>query len=186
MASTNFPSLSGLLVNLRRLSADDAQHIVRLMSYNISKNLYEVPYPYTIEDAVNFIRSSDKDFELLRAIYFAIDYKEHESGNNCQKLVGAMGLKNIDLANKTANIGYWIGEEYWGKGIATECVRLVIEYAFSELKLEKVSAYVYPENKASMRILEKNGLKKNGEMNEYHSMSRTNRTSLKYVIQKNR
>ena len=139
-----------------------------------------------LEDAVNFIRSSDKDFELLRAIYFAIDYKEHESGNNCQKLVGAMGLKNIDLANKTANIGYWIGEEYWGKGIATECVRLVIEYAFSELKLEKVSAYVYPENKASMRILEKNGLKKNGEMNEYHSMSRTNRTSLKYVIQKNR
>jgi RimJ/RimL family protein N-acetyltransferase len=45
-------------------------------------------------------------------------------------LVGSIGLKNMDLINKKANLGYWIGEEYWGRGIATECVGLIIDYAF--------------------------------------------------------
>ena len=186
MIFTNFPRLSGPLVNLRRLSADDAEYIVRIMSYNISKNMYDVPYPYTKEDAVNFIRSSDRDFDSLRAIHFAIDYKGYESGNNLQQFVGIIGLKNIDLVNKTTNLGYWIGEGYWGKGIATECVKLVIKYGFSELKLKEVSAYVYPENKGSIRVLEKNDLKRNEEVNEYHSVSRTYRNLLKFVIQRSK
>lgn len=156
------------------------------MSYNISKSLYEVPYPYTIEDAINFILASDKDFDSLRAIHFAIDYNMYESGNSFQRIIGIISLKNIDLINKKANLGYWIGEEFWGKGIATECVKLVIRYGFSELKLEKVSACVYPENKASIRVLEKNGLIRIGEINEYRSISKTFRNSLKYVVQKNR
>ena len=64
---------------------------------------------------------------------------------------GAIGLKNIDLINKKANLGYWIGEQYWGRGITTECVGLTIDYAFSpELGLKEISAYVFPENKASI------------------------------------
>jgi hypothetical protein len=70
------------------------------MSYNISKSLYEVPYPYTIEDAINFILASDKDFDSLRAIHFAIDYKRYESRSSSQRFVGVIGLKNIDLVNK--------------------------------------------------------------------------------------
>jgi RimJ/RimL family protein N-acetyltransferase len=52
------------------------------------------------------------------------------------------------------------------------------------LGLDEVSAYAFPENKASIRILEKNGMKKKGEVNEYHKMSGSYRNSLKYVIQK--
>jgi ribosomal-protein-alanine N-acetyltransferase len=157
------------------------------MSYNISKSLYEVPYPYTIEDAINFILASDKDFDSLRAIHFAIDYNMYDdSGNSFQRIIGIISLKNIDLINKKANLGYWIGEEFWGKGVATECVKLVIGYGFTELKLDKVSACVYPENKASIRVLEKNGLSRNEEINEYCSISKTFRNSLKYVVRKNR
>jgi [ribosomal protein S5]-alanine N-acetyltransferase len=156
------------------------------MSYNISKSLYEVPNPYTIEDAINFILASDKDFDSLRAIHFAIDYNIYESGNSFQRIIGIISLKNVDLINKKANLGYWIGEGFWGKGIATECVKLVIGYGFTELKLDKVSACVYPENKASIRVLEKNGLSRNGEINEYCSISKTFRNSLKYVVHKNR
>jgi RimJ/RimL family protein N-acetyltransferase len=71
-------------------------------------------------------------------------------------VVGCIGLKNIDLVSRKANLGYWIGEQYWGRGIATECVALVIDYAFSsDLELKEISAYVFPENKASIRVLEK-------------------------------
>ena len=58
MTQLSFPYLSGKLVNLRELSIDDATAIVSLMNYEIAKNLYEVPYPYRIDDALNFIKSS--------------------------------------------------------------------------------------------------------------------------------
>jgi ribosomal-protein-alanine N-acetyltransferase len=96
-------------------------------------------------------------------------------------LVGSIGLKNIDLINKKANLGYWIGKHYWGKGIASECVGSIINYAFSsELGLRELIAYVFPENKASIRVLEKNDMKKDGEANEYHEISERYRNSLKY------
>lgn len=53
-------------------------------------------------------------------------------------------------------MGYWIGESFWGNGIASESVELIINYAFSVLKLEEVYAYVYSQNKRSIRVLEKN------------------------------
>jgi ribosomal-protein-alanine N-acetyltransferase len=182
MASADFPKLFGVVVNLRELSINDAEDIVCLMSYNVSKYLYEVPNPYTIEDAINFIKSAHSDFNSLTALHFAIEYRDTSEPANNLVFVGAISLKNIDLVNKKADLGYWIGEQYWGRGIATECVRLVIHYALSELELEEVSAYVFPDNKASIRVLEKNGMKKKGQVNEYHKISGRYRISLKYVI----
>ena len=185
MVPKAFPILDGILVNLREVSINDAQDIAHLMSYNISKYLWEVPNPYSVEDALNFIKSAHNDFNSLKALHFAIEYKgESKPGNNVV-FVGAISLKNIDLVNKKANLGYWIGEQYWGRGIATECIRLIIDYAFSaELRLKELSAYVFPENKASIRVLEKNGMKKIEEVNEYHKMSRRYLNSLKYMIRK--
>ena len=179
-----FPRLEGVLINLRELSLNDAQTISRLMSYDISKYLYEVPDPYSVQDALEFIKKAHNDFESLSALHFAIEYKgrsELKDNNNHPVLVGSIGLKNIDLFNKKANLGYWIGKQYWGKGIASECVGLIINYAFSsDLGLRELIAYVFSENKASIRVLEKNGMKKDGEANEYHEISKRYRNSLKY------
>lgn len=175
-----FPKISVEFINLRELSIDDATNIVNLMSYDIAKCLYEVPYPYTIEDALNFIKSSYNNFRLHKAITFAIDYK-----NNSQSihlLVGTIGIKDIDYINKKANIGYWIGKQYQGKGIATECVKLVVNYAFDVLELEEISAYVFPDNNSSIRVLEKNGFEKTKKVNEYHPISKNYRNSLVYII----
>ena len=183
-----FPRLTGVLVNLRELSINDAQSIAELMNYNISKYLYDVPDPYSVQDALNFINKAHNEFESLSALHFAIEYKgmSELKNNNYPVLVGSIGLKNMDLINKKADLGYWIGEKYWCRGIATECVRLVIDYAFSssDLGLRELIAYVFPENKASIWVLEKNGMKKKGEVNEYHEISKRNRTSLQYTIMK--
>ena len=87
---------------------------------------------------------------------------------------GSISPKNTKLINKKENLGYWIGEEYWGRGIAAECVGLIIDYAFSssDLGLREAIAFVFPKNKDSIRVLEKNGMKKKGEVNEYHEMSK--------------
>jgi ribosomal-protein-alanine N-acetyltransferase len=187
MVLNTFPRLIGVLVNLRKHSVNDAQAIANLMNYNISKYLYEVPNPYSIQDALNFINTAHDDFESLSTLHLTIEYKGmSELRDNYPVFVGSIGLKNIDLINKKADLGYWIGEEYWGRGIATECVGLMINYAFdsSDLGLREVIAYVFPENKASIRVLEKNGMKKKGEVNEYHELSKRCRTSLQYIIMK--
>jgi ribosomal-protein-alanine N-acetyltransferase len=177
-----FPKISGLLVNLRELSINDAVDISRLMTYNISKSLWQVPFPYTVENAVNFINSCHRDFKSLKAVNFAIQYKYNPEAVN--RLVGTISLKNIDSDNKKANVGYWIGEQYWGNGIATESVELVINYAFSVLGLEEIYAYVYSENKASIRVLEKNGMTKKEEVNEYNKMSGRYKNTIKFAIQR--
>ena len=181
MTHLSFPRLYGKLVNLRKLSIDDAITLVNLMNYEISKYLYEVPYPYKIDDALNFIKSSCDDFKLHKAINFAIEYKNKSESSNL--LVGTIGIKDIDYVNKKANIGYWIGKKYQDKGIATECIKLVVNYAFDILELEKISAFVFPNNNSSIRVLEKNGfVKTTTQVKEYHSMSNSYRTSLIYII----
>jgi hypothetical protein len=64
------------LIILRELSMDDAITIVNHMSYDIAKYLYEVPYPYKIDDALNFINSSYKNFSLQNRIIFGIEYED--------------------------------------------------------------------------------------------------------------
>jgi RimJ/RimL family protein N-acetyltransferase len=179
---TCFPKIKGLLVDLRELSINDARDISHLMTYNISKSLWQVPFPYTGENAQNFINSSHRDFKSVKAVNFAIQYKNNLGDVN--RLVGIISLKNIDSDNRKANVGYWVGELYWGNGIATESVALVINYAFSVLGLEEVYAYVYSENKASIRVLEKNGMTKKGMVNEYNEMSGRYKNTIKFAIQR--
>jgi RimJ/RimL family protein N-acetyltransferase len=180
MISLFFPKVFGELVNLRELTMDDATTIVNLMDYEIVKYLYEVPYPYKIDDALKFIKSSFDIFKLCKAITFGIEY--NNTLESKLLLVGTIGIKDIDYINKKANIGYWIGKQYQGKGIATECIKLVVNYAFDILKLEEISAYVFPENNPSIRILEKNGFVKMYEVNEYHPLSNRYRKSLIYTL----
>lgn len=159
---------------------DDAITLVSLMNYEISKYLYEVPYPYKIDDALNFIKSSYEYFKLHKAITFGIEYKNTLESKLL--LVGTIGIKDIDYVNKKANIGYWIGKQYQGKGIATECIKLVVNYAFDVFKLKEIPAYVFPENNSSIRVLEKNGFLKTNEVNENHSLSNQYRKSLIYTL----
>lgn len=177
-----FPKLFGTLVNLREILINDAQDITHLlMNYNVSKHLWEIPNPYSIDDALEFIKCANSDFNTLKALHFAIESKIIPRSRNNLKFVGTISIKKIDLVNKKADLGYWIGEQYWGRGIGTECLKLIIDYAFSaELGLKQLCAYVFPDNKASIRVLEKNGMNKIREVNEYHKLSGRDRTSFIY------
>jgi ribosomal-protein-alanine N-acetyltransferase len=80
---------------------------------------------------------------------------------HADKYIGTASLHNIDWITQKAEIGYIIGDKgYWGKGLATEIVNLLCDYAFNRLGLNKLNADVVEENIASARVLEKNGFKK--------------------------
>ncbi|MFY9228802.1 MAG: GNAT family protein, partial [Bacteroidales bacterium] len=66
-------------------------------------------------------------------------------------------VRQTDVYKLSAEIGYWIGEPYWGMGIATKAVRLITEYGFNTLGLVRIYTGVFDFNKASQRVLEKAG-----------------------------
>jgi RimJ/RimL family protein N-acetyltransferase len=110
------------------------------------------PFPYTPADAKNWIRLATTNG--LNYV-FAIDVDGFA--------VGAIGLHpGDDVHRHSAEIGYWLGEEYWGRGIVTEAVVAVTEYAFASLGMARVHAEVFHWNAASMRVLEKAGYAREG------------------------
>jgi [ribosomal protein S5]-alanine N-acetyltransferase len=151
-----FPTFGSKLVRLRQLRYEDIQTIPRLVTAHVVQYLVHMPYPYETEDARRFINKSRRNFRLKKELNFAIDLIEN--GN----LVGVISLQRIDNVNKSGQIGYWIGKKYWNMGLATESINLLINYAFRVLRLHKVYANVLATNRASIRVLEKNGLKKEG------------------------
>ena len=105
------------------------------------------PHPYTVHDAIQWIGYNS---DLKPVQNFAIIYKGDIAGS-----VGML-LKD-DVYRKSVEVGYFIGEAFWGKGIATKAVELIIEYIQREFDMVRITAEVFEHNKASMRVLEKVG-----------------------------
>lgn len=110
------------------------------------------PHPYGLKDAERFIdfATGKKKGEI-----FAIEFEGKLTG------FGGVHLQE-DVYRRTGEIGYWLGEEFWGKGIATEAVKLLVQYGFEELELIRIFAGVFEHNLGSMRVLEKVGFEKEG------------------------
>ncbi len=115
---------------------------------NIWNNLRNyIPHPYTIEDAEKFINTQ---IEIFPTLNFAI--------LNEEKIVGGIGITLLDdVYAMNVELGYWIAEPFWGKGIATIAVGLMTQYVLETFAINRIVAEVFDYNKASMRVLEKNG-----------------------------
>jgi [ribosomal protein S5]-alanine N-acetyltransferase len=108
------------------------------------------PYPYAFEDAVSFINMVQENYPNL---VFAIEADG--------VIVGSIGIfPGEDIYCSTVELGYWIGQEYWGRGIATAALTLMIEYTFANFLYNKIKAHVFHTNNPSMRVLEKCGFHK--------------------------
>ncbi len=84
--------------------------------------------------------------------------------NSSNEMIGLIGLHKIDWYSRFAEIRYWIWKEYWGKGYATEAVKLILKYAFEILNLEEAFARVDEINIPSRKVLEKNSFKLVGRL----------------------
>jgi RimJ/RimL family protein N-acetyltransferase len=138
-------------IKLRPWSFDDLDLLVKFANNKkIADNLTDAfPYPYTRDDGIDFLNRF-KDDEPLRAFAIEVD------GIPC----GAIGIHpQLDIHRKNAEIGYWLAEEYWGKGIMTEAVRMIVSYGFKAFDINRIFARPFAPNVASQKVLEKAGLK---------------------------
>ena len=166
-SSDLFPILKGENVKLRQLCRKDAKRITKLLTQEVSYCLKAIiPNPYKIEDALNFINKSHSNFKSKKGFIFGIDFRGATVELSSSPFVGIISIENIDHINRNAEVGYWIGKEYWNRGIATESLALVIDYAFNILDLHKLYASVFVQNAASIHVLEKCNLRREGELHE--------------------
>ena len=162
------------MIILRSLAESDAVPLQELAdNENVSRYLtYLFPFPYTLDDAVWWIETGSMEDD---GVCQAIDYDG--------RFVGVVGLKpQVGWRDHIAEIGYWVGEPYWGRGIGTAALREMTRQAFSDLDFRKLFAPVLAPNTASMRILEKCGyereailrdeVRKHGRYYDVHQFAR--------------
>ena len=124
-------------------------------SEDFSKNLFNISFPFSEEQAKIWFKSCDLGYETEEAIRFAIREK------GIGKLIGIIGI-HINKEHHKAEIGYWLGKDFWGKGILTETLMAVIQFGFTELKLNKIFATHFLYNPASGKVMQKAGMKYEG------------------------
>ncbi len=145
-----------LILRLHR--EEDIPVLARLLgAEEVAATTLRVPHPYTEADARAFLKAQESP-----ASKFAIV----EISTN--ELVGGIGL-SIDERHMHAELGYWIGVPYWGKGYATEAAREMVRHGFEELKLNRIFAGVFTGNPASEQVLKKIGFKHEGTLRQHFS-----------------
>jgi len=149
-----------LRVGLREWKPEDAPELTAAINNKkVLDNLRDgIPYPYTKKDADEFISgtlSAEKDSQYA----FAITY----DGN----VIGSIGVfRKENVHRLTAELGYYIAEPYWGKGIMTEAVKRICAYIFENTNIVRIFAEPYARNAASCRVLEKAGFQFEGTLRQ--------------------
>jgi [ribosomal protein S5]-alanine N-acetyltransferase len=141
-------------ITLRKLTyADRFDLAEQANNINVSQNLRDAfPNPYTLNDAEFFIKNiANNEKNHIFGIFY--------EGNYC----GNTGLHpGEDVYRLSAELGYFIGEKFWNKGITSRAVKLITDFGFYELNIVKIYAGIFEFNHPSMRVLEKCGFKLEG------------------------
>ncbi len=112
------------------------------------------PYPYTEADAQAFL-AAVATLNLRTTFAIATD----------EEAIGGIGLEfGADIHRFTAELGYWLGEPFWGRGIMTDAVRRLTAWAFENFEVHRIYASVFAGNQASARVLEKAGFQREGHL----------------------
>jgi RimJ/RimL family protein N-acetyltransferase len=142
------------MIALREYADSDLERLVNSANNeNVSRYLvYTFPYPYTRADAERWIGTGSKQNGAITRV---IEYQG--------LFVGSVGITpQSGWREHLGEIGYWVAEDYWGKGIATAALRQMTDYGFKTRNFRKLIAPVLAPNIASMRVLEKCGYELEG------------------------
>jgi RimJ/RimL family protein N-acetyltransferase len=137
---------------LRPWSISDAPQLAVIAgNKKISDNLRDgLPFPYTLKDAQSWLSIILPENNPPKFFAITLD----------RQVVGSIGIvSKTDIYRKNFEIGFFISEYFWGRGIATKAIKAAVSYAFREFDIVRVYAEVFSDNLASRRALEKAGLK---------------------------
>ena len=151
------PTLRTERLVLRPFAPADASRIQQLAgAREVALNTMNIPHPYPDGAAEQWVNSQEE--KLAEGHHnFAIDDGE---------MVGGIGLR-VQQEFERAEIGYWIGKPFWGRGYATEAASAIIRYGFEQLKLNRIYAGYFSRNESSSRVMIKNGMMYEGTLRQH-------------------
>jgi uncharacterized protein len=175
MAGLVFPALSDGVVGIRPWSEADVDALtIALADPEVSLWIPMIPYPYRAEDARDFIALTAREAEAQRMVAGAI--VDATDG----RLLGGMGLTRISLANASAEVGYWVASHARGSGVATRATRMMVEWGFESLRLDRIGLLADVDNLASRRVARKLGFVEEGVLRAHMDTRRGRRDSVMY------
>ena len=156
---TERPTLYTERLILRPHTVWDADELQKLIDdKDIASTTLNIPHPYTLEDAIDFLSKREENYETTGSPQFAITHKDGF-------FIGGIGL-NVNKEHENAELGYWIGKSYWGKGYCAEAACAVVKYGFEVLGLNRIHATHMTRNPASGRVMQKIGMKHEGHLRQ--------------------
>jgi len=142
---------------LRPWEESDIPELVPLIgAREVATTTLRIPHPYREEHAREFIRTDAKPNEQRLSI------RLRSGGNLC----GGVGL-HPNPGHQHAELGYWLGVPFWGQGYATEAAGAVVRYGFEQIQLHRIFASHFEDNVASMRVLQKLGMRHEGCLRQH-------------------
>ncbi len=150
--------LEGDRVFLRRINENDIKRIVQLSNDSEVSEFITIPFPYTYELAYDYFLKSQEWIKRKTDFIWCIIV------NN--EIIGTIALKNINLDFKSAEIGYWLGKNYWNNGYMSESIELVLDYIKKEYSIKFIYANVFKANINSILLLTYKGF------NEIYSINK--------------
>jgi [ribosomal protein S5]-alanine N-acetyltransferase len=140
---------------LRPLVADDAQRISALAGDRaISDNMLSLPHPFPLPEVRRFVESCQHDERIGRGV--------HRAMVDANELVGVVAVRDIDSANRTAELSFWVGKPFWGRGVATRGATQMIRIAFEYHAINRLAAHAFVGDAASERVLQTVGFQHEG------------------------
>lgn len=154
------PTLLSRRLRLRPFSVADAADVQRLAgAREIADTTLNVPHPYEVGMAEAWIKTHAARFAEGKLVAYAI------TGLDNGDLLGAVSLVP-QPAHCSAELGYWIGVPFWGRGYATEAAGRLMDYGFSDLGLNRIEAHHLARNPASGRVMQKLGMRYEGTLRQ--------------------
>lgn len=151
-------------LHARKLELEDAETIYEIFSDDRVTRYWGTPKMTDRSDAETFIKATHEGFESGELLEWGIIETATE------QLIGVSAYASWDQKNRRAEIGFALNRKRWGKGLMKEWLAVFIPYGFETLKLHRIEADVDPRNKASIKLLEFFGFKKEGHLRErYHA-----------------
>jgi ribosomal-protein-alanine N-acetyltransferase len=154
---STIPTLETARLRLREYLESDIEELVPLIgAREVAATTLRISHPYTEQDAKAFLVLVQEPGRLWLAISLRGDGRQ----------IGGIGL-TVDQQHQHAELGYWLGAPYWGKGYATEAAREMLRYGFEDLCLHRIYASHFKHNPASGRVLVKLGMRHEGCQREH-------------------
>jgi [ribosomal protein S5]-alanine N-acetyltransferase len=155
------PTLTTARLVLRPYELADAARLQQLAGDRaIADTTLNMPHPYEDGMAETFIGKREKEWREGKDLSFAVTLPG-------AGLIGGAGLMNFSVRHRHAEIGYWIGREFWGRGYCTEAAAAVVRFGFERLDLNRIFAWHMTRNPASGRVMLKLGMTHEGRMRRH-------------------